>query len=117
VLASAHAHGTKTLPADVAAAVPYEKRACDAGDVDGCSHYGTALGLGKGIAKDAARGMSILEPLCRDAHAESCARLGVIQFQENQREAARKSLERSCSLESELGCRALDATFPGTKHR
>ena len=46
--------------------------------------------------------MSILEPLCRDAHAESCARLGVIQFQENQTDAARRSLERSCSLESEL---------------
>jgi hypothetical protein len=39
----------------------------------------------------------------------------VIQFQEHLTDAARKSLERSCSLESELGCRALDATFPGRK--
>jgi hypothetical protein len=59
--------------------------------------------------------MGLLEPLCRDAHAESCGRLGAIQFQEHQTAAARKSFERACSLGYELGCRALETMFPGAK--
>ncbi len=61
------------------AAVAYNKRACDGGNVNGCSNLALQYVTGKGLPKNYAAARYMYKKACDEKFAEDCFNLGVME--------------------------------------
>jgi TPR repeat protein len=65
----------KKKPTD-AEAVPQMQKACERGDLEGCSDLGRAYVLGIGVTRDEARALALFRKACDGGNLSGCDRLG-----------------------------------------
>jgi hypothetical protein len=89
--------------------------ACRLGEGDACNWLGVIYGDGRGVPRDAARAIAMLELGCRQDAGMACANLAFYQKPEKSQELA--LFQKACSLEAPFGCawwgvRLLDSDKP-----
>lgn len=107
--------GIGVPPAPVMAADFYRK-GCARMDEISCVRLATLQATGRGVPRDVAAGVSVLEASCRNDVQEACFRLGV-HLASTTRPAdlvrAREVLEASCKAEFAESCAWLERLRPG----
>jgi tetratricopeptide (TPR) repeat protein len=82
-------------------------RACKAGDARGCMMTAFFLLEGRGVPKDEAKGMAILEPLCHGEVPEACVPIATVLLTKGDppnRTRARELLDKSCRAGATEAC-------------
>jgi tetratricopeptide (TPR) repeat protein len=82
-------------------------RACKAGDARGCMMTAFFLLEGRGVPKDEAKGMAILEPLCHGEVPEACVPIATVLLTKSDppnRTRARELLDKSCRAGAAEAC-------------
>jgi tetratricopeptide (TPR) repeat protein len=85
-------------------------RSCKTGDARGCMMTAFFLLEGRGVAKDEAKGMAILEPLCDGGMPEACVPIANVLLARGDaanRARAKELLGRSCQAGAAEACTAL----------
>ena len=84
--------------------------ACKGGDARGCMMTAFFYLEGRGVAKDEAKGMAILEPLCNGSMPEACMPIANVLLTRGDpanRERARQLLTKSCEAGATEACGVL----------
>ena len=63
------------VPKDYAKAVTLFQKACDGGDMGGCSSLGWMYGNGHGVAKDYAKAVTLYQKACKGGADDACKAL------------------------------------------
>ena len=85
-------------------------RACKAGDARGCMMTAFFLLEGRGVPKDEAKGMAILEPLCNGELPDACMPIASVLLtrgDDANRERAKELLRKSCAAGAAQACELL----------
>jgi tetratricopeptide (TPR) repeat protein len=88
---------------------------CKAGDARGCMMTAFFLLEGRGVPKDEAKGMAILEPLCNGAMPEACMPIATVLLARGDpanRGRARELLTKSCEAGAPQACDLLKTLKP-----
>jgi TPR repeat protein len=87
------------------------RRACDAGEADGCRSLGAMYELGLGVATDEARAAELYRQACQEGDALGCAWFGIMCANglgvEKDVDRAAQLYRRACDVGNALGCTLL----------
>jgi TPR repeat protein len=96
---------------DEARAVGFYRRACDLGDLAGCTNLGQHLKSGKGIAKNEAEAFRLTKKSCDGRFPLACFNLGLLYRDgigtAKDQDKANRSFEFACKAGLAAGCSRL----------
>jgi len=98
----------QTAPEDLAESLRFMRKACEAGDRNGCAESAWALARGEGVQADEAAATATLETLCEEGVIPGCVRLGMILASkptEPDRERAVELFSSACDAGDRDACR------------
>ena len=91
------------------------KKACDGGNMRGCSNLGSRYAIGNGVEKDLGKAAELFKKACDGGEMLGCSRLGIMYAigngVEEDLDKAVQLFKKACDGGETNGCRSLDIIY------
>ena len=95
----------RTLDRDFKKALVYYIKACDGGDMEGCTNGGVVLLMkGTPYSKQFKQSRKMLDKSCKAGEDRACFNLGTLNYKEGRQSKAIKYYKRACEMGNQAGC-------------
>ena len=95
----------RTLDRDLKKALVYYIKACDIGDMEGCTNGGVVLLLkGTPYSKDFKQARKMLGKSCEAGEDRACFNMGTLNYKEGRQSKAIKYYKKACGMGNQAGC-------------
>ena len=95
----------RTLDRDLKKALVYYIKACDTGDMEGCTNGGVVLLLkGTPYSKQFKQARKILDKSCEAGEDRACFNLGTLNYREGRQKKSIKYYQKACDMGNQGGC-------------
>ena len=95
----------RTLDRDLKKALVYYIKACDTGDMEGCTNGGVVLLLkGTPYSKQFKQARKMFDKACEAGEDQSCFNLGTLNYKEGRQKKAIKYYKKACDMGNQGGC-------------
>ena len=95
----------RTLDRDLKKALVYYIKACDTGDMEGCTNGGVVLLLkGTPYSKQFKQARKMLGKSCEAGEDRACFNMGTLNYKEGRQSKAIKYYKKACDMGNQGGC-------------
>ena len=95
----------RTLDRDLKKALVYYIKACDTGDMEGCTNGGVVLLLkGTPYSKQFKQARKMLGKSCEAGEDRACFNMGTLNYKEGRQSKAIKYYKKACGMGNQGGC-------------
>ena len=95
----------RTLDRDLKKALVYYIKACDTGDMEGCTNGGVVLLLkGTPYSKQFKQARKMLGKSCEAGEDRACFNMGTLNYKEGRQSKAIKYYKKACGMGNQAGC-------------
>ena len=95
----------RTLDRDLKNALVYYIKACDAGDMEGCTNGGIILAMkGTPYSKDFKQARKMFDKSCEAGEDRACFNMGTLNYKEGRQSKAIKYYKKACGMGNQGGC-------------
>ena len=95
----------RILDRDFKKALVYYIKACDGGDLEGCTNGGVVLLMkGTPYSKQFKQSRKMLDKSCKAGEDRACFNLGTLNYKEGRQSKAIKYYKKACEMGNQAGC-------------
>ena len=95
----------RILDKDFKKALVYYIKACDGGDMEGCTNGGVVLLMkGTPYSKQCKQARKMLDKSCEAGEDPACFNLGTLNYKEGRQKKAIKYYKKACDMGNQVGC-------------